>query len=107
MMLTPLINVEDASRSIKFYTENFGFEVEHQFEVDGKVTWARVRPLKRYDDVVLYFEVDGAQEVHDEMLRKGFSPGHVERQEYGVENSLCVIPMATNWYLRVDSSDER
>jgi uncharacterized glyoxalase superfamily protein PhnB len=103
---TPLINVEDASRSIKFYTENFGFEVQHQFEIQGKVIWARLSrgpigiminvheepPVRgkrserqTYDDVVFYFEVDSAQEVYDGLLHKGLSPGPIERQDYGVD----------------------
>ena len=128
MTLTPLINVEDASRSIKFYAENFGFEVERQFEMDGKVTWARLsrgaigiminvsqeRAVRgnrsepqTYDDVVLYFEVDSAQEIHDGLLRKGFSPAPSNGRITALTNSLCAIPMATNWHLRVDSSRER
>jgi uncharacterized glyoxalase superfamily protein PhnB len=104
--LTPLINVEDASRSIKFYTENFGFQVEDQFEMHGKVMWARLArgPIgiminvseergsrgkrsqaQTYDDVVFYFEVDSAQEIHEKLLRTGFSPSPVERQDYGVD----------------------
>jgi len=104
--LTPLINVEDASRSIKFYTENFGFEVQHQFEIHGKVIWARLSrgPIgiminvpeeasvrgkrserQTYDDVVFYFEVDSAHEVYDGLLHKGLSPGPIERQDYGVD----------------------
>ena len=38
-----------------------------------------------YDDVVFYFDVDSVQEFHDELSRKGFRPGPVERQDYGVD----------------------
>jgi len=104
--LVPLLNVEDAARSIEFYTGNFGFAVDQQFEMGGKVLWARLSrgsigiminvsqerrsravgsERQTYDDVVFYFYVDSAQDVHDELLRKGFAPGPIERQDYGVD----------------------
>jgi uncharacterized glyoxalase superfamily protein PhnB len=104
--LTPLLNVEHASRSTKFYTENLGFTVDHEFKIDGKVMWARLSrgPIaimvnvsqeragrgrrtdpQSYDDVVFYFTVDNAQEMRDALLRKGFNPGPLERQDYGVD----------------------
>jgi len=104
--LTPLLNVEDASRSIKFYADNFGFVVTDQFAIGGKLMWAslsqgairiminvshertvrgRRSDPQSYDDVVFHFAVDSAQELHNELLRKGANPGPVERQDYGLD----------------------
>ena len=104
--LTPLLNVADASRSIKFYTENLGFALAQEFEMDGKPMWARLTygPIglminvseertargprlqpQSYDDVVFYFTVDSAQKIHDELATRGLNPCPVERQDYGVD----------------------
>ena len=40
--MTPLLNVEDASRSLGFYRDNLGFRVDEDFEHEGKLVWARI-----------------------------------------------------------------
>src|SRR5688572_9095346 len=104
--LTPLLNVEDAARSIRFYTQSLGFAVDRSAGSEGRVDWAHLsrgpmaiminasheravrgrRPNPQgYDDVVLYFVVDDARQAHDELLRNGANPGPVERMDYGVD----------------------
>jgi len=104
--LTPLLNVEDATRSVNFYCEMLGFEVDDRFEHDGTLVWAHLargqieiminasseraargprRETKTYDDVVLYFAIDDARSLHRELSAKGCRPGAVERQDYGLD----------------------
>ena len=40
--LTPLLEVEDAHRRIKFYAKTLGFSVVREFESAGQVVWARL-----------------------------------------------------------------
>ena len=104
--LTPLLNVEDADRSVGFYCDMLGFEVENRFEDNGKLIWAHIsrgpiqmminascerggrgpRPgAKTYDDVVLYFSVDDVQSLRRELSVKGCTPGPIEAQDYGLD----------------------
>ena len=104
--LTPLLNVEDAGRSVNFYCEKLGFAVDNRFEDNGALIWAHIsrgpiemminvssehtargarRGAKTYDDVVLYFSVDDAHALHRDLSAKGCSPGPVERQDYGLD----------------------
>jgi uncharacterized glyoxalase superfamily protein PhnB len=104
--LTPLLNVEDAGRSVSFYCDKLGFEVDNRFESNGTLVWAHISrgPIamminassertargrrleaKTYDDVVLYFSVEDARSLHRELIAKGCNPGLVERQDYGLD----------------------
>jgi uncharacterized glyoxalase superfamily protein PhnB len=104
--LTPLLNVEDAARSIRFYTQSLNFTVDRSAGPNGRVDWAvlscgpirmminasherSVRGKRQnpgsYDDVVLYFLVDDAEKLREELLRKGLNPGPVERMDYGAD----------------------
>ena len=40
--LTPLLNVEDAGRSVNFYCEKLGFAVNNRFEDNGALKWAHI-----------------------------------------------------------------
>ena len=104
--LTPLLNVEDASRSVSFYCDKLGFGVDSRFESNGTLMWARLSfgaiemmvnvssertargrrsGANTYDDVVLYFSVDDAHSLHRHLSSKGCNPGPVERQDYGLD----------------------
>jgi uncharacterized glyoxalase superfamily protein PhnB len=104
--LTPLLNVTDAARSVRFYCQELGFEIDNRFDCDGKLVWAHLsrgpiqlminasgervargtRPeAKTYDDVVLYFSVSDAHSLQQELRAKGCAPGPVERQDYGLD----------------------
>lgn len=101
--VVPLLNVEDVARSIDFYRDALGFQVESSFEDAGRVAWARVRcadaelmlnahgELSRerraregYRDVVLYLSVDSAEELHARLVGKGLAPGEIRDEAYGV-----------------------
>jgi uncharacterized glyoxalase superfamily protein PhnB len=103
--MVPLINVEDASRSIRFYTETLPFRVIHQAEADGTVIWALLacdsirlminqpdgassaerRSHGTYRDAVLYFHVSDAREVHAALSAAGHAVSAVEIEAYGME----------------------
>lgn len=104
--MTPLLNVEDASRSLGFYRDNLGFRVDEDFEHEGKLVWARISlgPIalmintweerkargarsssETYDDAVFYFTVDDARALRKELAERGCDLGPVARQEYGVD----------------------
>lgn len=38
--LSPMLTVNDLKRSLRFYTEGLGFEVDEQYEVEGEVRGA-------------------------------------------------------------------
>lgn len=103
--LTPLLNVEDVSRSLAFYTGQLGFRVERDSRAGDRIVWARIargaialminaseERAKRgrrsvaatYDDVVLYFTVDDAPELHRRLRAQGCEPGPLEAQDYGL-----------------------
>lgn len=104
--LTPLLNVTDATRSVSFYCEVLGLEIDRKFECDGKLVWAHLRKgaiqlminasgeraargersgARTYDDAVLYFSVDDAHKLHQDLESRGYEPGPVERQDYGLD----------------------
>jgi len=104
--LTPLLNVADAARSVSFYCEKLGFGIDNQFECDGKLVWAHISQgpiqmminasgerlargsrseVKSYDDVVLYFSIDDAHSLQQDLAARGCAPGPVERQDYGLD----------------------
>ena len=104
--LTPLLNVADAGKSVDFYCEKLGFEIDERFESDGALVWAHISrgPIEMminacservargpragattYDDVVLYFSVESAKDLHRDLTAKGCSPEPVERQDYGLD----------------------
>lgn len=102
--LVPLINVEDLDVSLDFYRNALGFTVENRHDMNGKPIWALIRHgdislmLNRpdetdsdarrkrpsYGDTLLYFYVPDAQAAHDELAERGYTPGPVEEQAYGV-----------------------
>lgn len=104
--LTPLLNVQDAARSVGFYCDNLGFGIDRTFDDGDKLVWAQLSrgPVQlminasserarrgarasatTYDDVVLYFSVADAPALHRELIGKGCAPGPVERQDYGLD----------------------
>jgi len=48
--LTPLLNVRDAARSVSFYCEKLGFEIDKQFDDQGKLVWAHISSGPRTPD---------------------------------------------------------
>lgn len=104
--LTPLLNVHDAARSVGFYCEKLGFDIDRRFDDQGNLVWAHLSrgPIqlminashersargtradaKTYDDVLLYFYVEDVHALHRELSAKGCSPGPVEAQDYGLD----------------------
>jgi uncharacterized glyoxalase superfamily protein PhnB len=104
--LTPLLNVDDAARSVRFYCDKLGFEVSNRFESNGKLVWAHISrgPIQMminassergargpragatsYDDVVLYFSVEDVHSLHRDLSAKGCTPDPIERQDYGLD----------------------
>ena len=113
--MTPLLNVEDAARSIRFYTEALSFRVVEEFERDGKPIWAllqngeaklminqpdrvdsadgsyrRARPS--YGETVLYFHVASAHDTRAELSAAGYAVGAVTTETYGVNEFLLRDP---------------
>ena len=104
--LTPLLNVQDAARSVSFYCEKLGFGIDNSFEDNGKLVWAKISrgPIQMminasceraarevrvgantYHDVVLYFSVEDGHSLHRELSGSGCGPGPIERQDYGLD----------------------
>lgn len=103
--MTPLLNVEDVSASLDFFRNALGFEVLQQAEDASGVIWAQVahgdvvfmlnrpddiesghrRTRPSYGETVFYFTVPDIHAAHQELVEKGYAPGPVERQAYGVD----------------------
>jgi uncharacterized glyoxalase superfamily protein PhnB len=104
--LTPLLNVQDAARSVSFYCEKLGFGIDDSFEDKGKLVWAHISRgpaqmminasceraargvrvgAKTYDDVVLYFSVEDVHSLHRDLRASGCVLGPIERQDYGLD----------------------
>ncbi len=103
--MVPLLNVEDAGRSIRFYTEILPFRVIQQYEHKGAPVWALLacdqvrlminqpdaadsaarRQRPSYGDVVLYLYVADARDCHAELSARGCAPSDVRREAYGME----------------------
>ena len=95
--LAPLLNVEDAPRSLAFYVQRLGFEIVRQSEIDGRVQWAALRhgdvtlmlnetdrsdsaarrERPSYGETVFYFYVDSAVELHATLTARGVEAGEV------------------------------
>ena len=102
--LAPLLNVENAERSIRFYVEALHFEIVRQAEFDGSVGWAALRHgditiminrsdhsesvarRKRpsYGETVFYFYVDSAADLHRMLKDKGIAVSDVTIEDYGL-----------------------
>lgn len=110
--MTPLLNVEDADRSIAFYRDTLGFEVVQTFEAEGATVWALLtsgdtklminqpdhadsktrRKAASYGDVVLYCTVESARDRHADLAARGVTMGDVTTEAYGMEEFLLRDP---------------
>jgi uncharacterized glyoxalase superfamily protein PhnB len=102
--LVPLLNVEDVEASLDFYRNALGFALEHRHDVQGKPVWAEVshgdivlmlnspdgadssarRTRPTYGEALFYFHVLDAQAAHQELSGRGYAPGPLEEQPYGM-----------------------
>lgn len=103
--LVPLINVEDAGRSIDFYCRALSFRVAQDFQSDGRTVWALLqngavklminessdpgstyrRGRPSYGDAVLYLYVESARDCRDSVAAMGFATSDVTTETYGME----------------------
>jgi uncharacterized glyoxalase superfamily protein PhnB len=100
--LVPLLNVEDAERSIAFYTGHLGFHVAQRYTAEGATAWAMLRhgavklminradsagPRQRagYSDAVLCLYVASARDCHAALQSAGAATSEVTLEPYGVE----------------------
>lgn len=110
--MIPLLNVEDADRSIAFYRDALGFEVAQTFEAEGTTAWAMLtsggtklmlnqpdhadsaarRTAASYGDVVLYCYVESARDRHTDLAARGIAVGDVTTEAYGMEEFLLRDP---------------
>jgi catechol 2,3-dioxygenase-like lactoylglutathione lyase family enzyme len=109
--LTPLLNVDDVSRSLAFWRDALGFEVVSSYEWEGRLAWARLRlgrvelmlngrggdPGHRlgrapYTDAVLCFGLDDVHAFVRSLRAKGVQAEDPEAQEYGVDEVVLRDP---------------
>ncbi len=101
--LIPLLNVEDVSRSIGFYETALGAKVENQWEMEGRIRWARVsfdggklmlntpdsassterRNRTEFADSVLYVMCDDAPGRREKLLAAGMTVSELHEEDYG------------------------
>lgn len=107
--LIPLLNVEDVSRSIDFYETVLGAGVENQWELEGKIRWARIsfdggklmlntpdsassserKGRAEFSDSVLYLMCDDAPERRERLMAVGMAVSALYAEEYG-NDEFCV-----------------
>lgn len=110
--MIPLLNVEDADRSIAFYRDELGFEVMQTFESAGATVWAMLtsggaklminqpdhadsrtrQNAASYGDVVLYCHVESARDRHTDLAARGVAVGEITTEAYGMEEFLLRDP---------------
>jgi uncharacterized glyoxalase superfamily protein PhnB len=110
--MIPLLNVEDADRSIGFYRDALGFEVVQTFEAGGATVWAMLKngdtklminqpdhadstarkTAPSYGGVVLYCYVESARDRHADLTARGVTVGDVSTEAYGMEEFLLRDP---------------
>jgi uncharacterized glyoxalase superfamily protein PhnB len=103
--LVPLLNVEDAERSIAFYTAQLGFQVAQRYTAEGSTAWAMLQHgtvklmINRPDradsagrrrrasssDAVLYLYVASARDSHAALRAAGVAVSEVALKPYGME----------------------
>ena len=101
--IVPLLNVEDVGRSIDFYQTALGASVENQWEMDGRLRWARVsfeggalmlntpdtvssearREREEFSDVVLYAMCEDAPARRKGLETSGIATGPLHEEDYG------------------------
>jgi uncharacterized glyoxalase superfamily protein PhnB len=101
--LIALLNVEDVGRSIAFYRTVLGATVENQWEMAGRIRWARIgfdggklmlntpdgarseerRGRTEFADIVLYLMCRDASERRAELLAAGLDAGALHTEPYG------------------------
>jgi uncharacterized glyoxalase superfamily protein PhnB len=103
--MVPLLNVEDAARSIDFYTSILSFRIVQDFRDGGRTVWAMLqngtvrlmvnasedpgsvhrRQRPSYGETVLYLYVESARDWHDALVAKGQMPTAIAAEPYGME----------------------
>lgn len=103
--LVPLLNVEEAARSIAFYTGTLSFRVVQDFRSDGRTVWAMLqngdvklminasddpgsahrRQRPSYGETVLYLYVESVRDWHNAIVAKGQIPSAIAAEPYGME----------------------
>ncbi len=107
--MTPLLNVEDAVRSVDFYRNVLGFEVANQMESGGTLRWARIQAgsvglminqpdgadsserragEKWYADALFFFSVEDARAARAELAAQGLDVDEPKHEPYGWEFHL-------------------
>ena len=110
--MIPLLNVENADRSIAFYRDALGFDVVQTFEAEGATVWAMLtsggtkllinqpdhadstarRTAASYGGVVLYCHVESARDRHADLAARGVAVGDISIEAYGMEEFLLRDP---------------
>ena len=119
--LIPLLNVEDVGRSIAFYESVLAATVEQQWEMDGRVRWARIafdggklmlntpdsaasakrRERADFADTVLYVMCDDAPGRRAALVEAGIEVGELQAEDYG--NDEFGIRDPDGYALRISS----
>ena len=101
--LIPLLNVEDVKKSIEFYKLVLEGEIESQWEMEGRVRWARIgfeggklmlntpdsadsgqrRNRAEFADTVLYVMCSDAPRQREKLMAAGLDVGELSHEEYG------------------------
>jgi uncharacterized glyoxalase superfamily protein PhnB len=99
----PLLNVEDVTKSIAFYETVLGAMVENNWEMEGRIRWARVcfeggklmlntpdsassaerKSRAEFADAVLYLMCDDAPARRERLLALGMAVSALHAEEYG------------------------
>lgn len=109
--VTPLLNVQDIGRSLAFWRDGLGFEVQQTYDFEGRLAWAQLKKGQvqlmlngrggdpghrlardRYTDAVLCFAVDDVHALVRELRTRGLTVEDPEAQEYGLDEVVLRDP---------------
>lgn len=86
----PLFDVADMERSVAFYVDGLGFDMQNRWEKDGELQWCWLRhgdgalmlqktqgepPANRGPGLTLYFICEDAKAAHREFKERGVQMG--------------------------------
>jgi len=122
--LIPSLGVSDIDRSVVFYREFFGFELQDSYEADGRMTWCwlkaggadlMLQQLTADQQItlnpaigqswVIYIRPDDIQATHARLKEAGFPLSDIAVTSYGANEFFLSDPDGYELWISVPSAN--